>query len=543
MKKILLWFVLGLFISVCVTPSWAVSNYVADKVSTHLSETGINVLSLHKSPYDLLGRKISIGQVEIGRPGKFGFDKAAAKNYNIDLQGIFYRNDRAISNNNVDNHATMVATIMVSHDKRLPGVAPKAKLYSSAIGALRKNGQPLECLATQHIAAQNSDDIRAINISFGESLDRDPRENAKLDGNALLTQCIDWSARVHDVIYVVAGNQGSGGIPIPTDNFNGLVTAYSTKRNDKFTKVDFANLSALPEGVGKSTIQREINNGVRRAVGIVAPGHKIPTYNLEGMLERTSGTSFAAPQVTASVALLQEFGDRQILGVTKESSPQTPTHWTTDARHHEVMKAVLLNSADKIEDDGDGLLLGMARTMLNKNNLTWFESDAFSNSKIPLDIQMGTGHLNTLRAYEQFNPGQWSSETSVPNKGWDYRTVNSNSLRDYAIDRSLKESSYVAITLAWDRLVELDDRNKNLKFDENESFRDRGLNNLDLYLMSAEETNTEKYVCASNSDVDSVEHIFCKVPTTGNYKIRVVYDRQVNEPEQPFGLAWWTVEK
>jgi hypothetical protein len=540
MKKNSFWFALGLIVSVLITPNWAVARDSAE-VNMHLAEAGINALALHQAPYDLLGRKISIGQVEIGRPGKFGFDKAAVKNPELDLQGIFYRNDRAVSNNNVDNHATMVATIMVSRDKKLPGVAPKAKLYSSAVGALRKNGQPQECLTTQHVAEQNGGDLRAINFSFGESLQRDPRENAKLDGNALLTQCIDWSAKTHDITYIIAGNQGSGGIPIPTDNFNGIVTAYSTKRNDKFAKVDFANLSALPEGIGKSLIEREINLGERRSVGIVAPGHKIPTYNLEGALEHASGTSFAAPHVTASVALLQEFGDRSIRAQAKSGKSSSQSHWSTDARHHEVMKAVLLNSTDKIQDRGDGLLLGMTRTLSNKNNQTWFESDAFERPKIPLDIQMGAGHLNTMRAYEQFNPGQWSPETPIPNKAWDYRTVTVNSAIDYALEKPLKKDSYAAITLAWDRLVELNDRNKSLRFDEDESFRDRGLNNLDLYLMPVEEADTAKHICASNSDVDSVEHIFCKIPTMGNYKIRVVYRQQVNQPEQTFGLAWWTV--
>jgi hypothetical protein len=98
----------------------------------------------------------------------------------------------------------------------------------------------------------------------------------------------------------------------------------------------------------------------------------------------------------------------------------------------------------------------------------------------------------------------------------------------------------VAITLAWDRLVELNDLNKNGKFDMREGFRDRGLNNLALYLMPANRESVGS-TCASISDVDSVQHIFCPVPTTGNYKIRVQFRHRVNEANQPYGLAWWTV--
>lgn len=38
----------------------------------------------------------------------------------------------------------------------------------------------------------------------------------------------------------------------------------------------------------------------------------------------------------------------------------------TDYRQAEVMKAILLNSADKLQDKGDGNLLGMTRTVLTQ---------------------------------------------------------------------------------------------------------------------------------------------------------------------------------
>jgi hypothetical protein len=64
----------------------------------------------------------------------------------------------------------------------------------------------------------------------------------------VLTQCIDWSARVHDVLYVIAGKPSDGGIH-PTDNYNGITTAYTAQRQGVFSKVDFANLSAAPVGL------------------------------------------------------------------------------------------------------------------------------------------------------------------------------------------------------------------------------------------------------------------------------------------------------
>lgn len=172
-----------------------------------MSSNGIDALKLHKAPYNLIGRKIAIGQVEIGRPGKFGVDKAVSKNRSVNITGVFLRNSPAKSNSGVDPHAYNVAGVMVSTDKGFPGVAPGARLFSSAVGST-KMGQPEECLSAQHVALQNGGDVRVINFSFGEPLNRDPRPEAVLDGNALLTQCIDWSTRAHNVLYVIAGNQG-----------------------------------------------------------------------------------------------------------------------------------------------------------------------------------------------------------------------------------------------------------------------------------------------------------------------------------------------
>ena len=497
------------------------------------SDAGIGAIKLHEAPYNLLGRKIGIGQVEIGRPGKFGIDKVNSVYSKINPKAVFFRDEPAKPDSNLDNHAFMVAGVMISQDKFLTGVAPLAKLYATAVGSFSIGGQPEECLASQHIANQNSGDVRAINFSFGESLERDEREDAKLDGKALLTECIDWSARVHNTLYVIAGNQGRGGIPIPTDNFNGITTAYTTKRNDRFVKVDFANLSSLPVGIGRSTIKKEINFGERRAISLLAPGSQISVHNKEGKPEQVSGTSFAAPHITASVALLQEYGDRK--------TNQGVSNWTTDARRHEVMKAVLLNAADKIQDTGDGSLLGMERTTIGEKNLTWLDSDAYTNPRVPLDIEMGTGHLNVFRAYQQFSSGQISPEQLAPNIGWNYGQIAVNRSQDYLIEKPLKAGSHAAITLTWDRLVALNDFNNDGQYNIGETFRDRGLNNLDLYLISAEESSNLRSTCSSLSYEDSVEHIFCPIPKDGRYKIRVVYRRQLNEPIQNYGLAWWTV--
>ncbi|MBD2631399.1 S8 family serine peptidase [Aphanizomenon flos-aquae NRERC-008] len=507
--------------------------FAGNKLANFLDTNGIDALKLHQAPYNLTGRKIAIGQVEIGRPGMFGWDKAVSKNRSVSPLAVFLRNAPAKSNIGVDPHAYNVSGVMVSQDKAFPGVAPNARLYSSAVGSVKKIGQPEECLSAQHIALQNGGDVRAINFSFGEPLDRDPRPEAILDGNALLTLCIDWSSSVHDVVYSIAGNQGKGGVPIPTDNFNAINVAFSSEQKGIFNKVHVSNLTSANQAIENRLAGKEFNLAGRSAISLVAPGTNLPLLNPDGKLNKSTGTSFAAPQVTATVALLQEFVDKQLR--TKQP------HWTINARRHQVMKAILLNSADKIKDSGEGLRLGMTRTLIDKQNLDWLATAAYKNAKIPLDAQMGAGHLNAFRAYQQLNGGEWKPTLTVPPIGWDYGIINTNSSQEYALEKSLKKNSFVAITLSWDRLVELNDKNNNQQYDLDETFVNKGLNDLDVYLVQENGKNDQVVVCASMSELDSIEHIFCPVPTHGNYKIRVQFKKQINKPTQSYALAWWTV--
>jgi subtilisin family serine protease len=156
------------------------------------------------------------------------------------------------------------------------------------------------------------------------------------------------------VLYVTGGPEAGGGLgPIPSDNYNGITVQSSTKINSVGQYRRVADTNDYDDS--KDAF------GPRTSTELLAPGDSIDTARIGGVIGSSSGTSFAAPHVTGTVALLQQYANQRI--------PNAP-HWTADARQHEVMKAILVNSADKVQDTGNGRLLGMEKTIVDVNEVT-----------------------------------------------------------------------------------------------------------------------------------------------------------------------------
>jgi hypothetical protein len=495
---------------VSIRASWA--------SSASIGEDGINSLSL-----GLDGTGVLIGQVEDGRSGKQGYDGDGFASPNTFPTGVYFGEFVGMDdpNDHVETHATEVAQVMIGKlgpgdtGAAWEGVDPNAQLHSIAIASSAE-------LAFNRAATLNGGLVRAINYSAGQELDFFEEE----DGNSHLTQFVDWSASFHDVVYVVAwGNVDSPELRKPQDNFNGITVAASEPTED-----DLGVYKRYAINVNASSGDAA---GDRTSIDLIAPGKDIrllEPINDEDVFR--DGTSFATPHVTGAVALLQQYSQRQM------DSPIFNPRFTVNSQRHEVMKSILLNSADKLNG-----VHGSKRTVVDGSNLDWTQSEAFNSQFISLDNQMGAGALNVGRAVQQFSSGEYAPGT-VPLIGWDYGSIGgSDAIQEYYFDRALDGDKYIAITLTWDRKVT---KTSPGGYNEGDDFFhyteiSQVLNNLDVYLMPAASNDlVNDSIWSSRSFEDNVEHIFFNDFDTGTYKIVVKHNAAGTlGTSQNYALAWW----
>ena len=148
-----------------------------------------------------------------------------------------------------------------------------------------------------------------------------------------------------------------------------------------------------------------------------------------------TGSSFAAPIVASAVSVLDSAAYQAGL--------------SADARDAMVIKAVLMNSADKTAGWNNGQVSNV---------------NGGVNTAQALDYSAGTGRLDMARAYGQFLTGSLDPHLQPPSlsnltanignvqpNGWDLGTVQHGTPNEYFLSGAETAGSMLTVTLDWFR--------------------------------------------------------------------------------------------
>lgn len=475
-----------------------------------LGPDGVNSLAT-----TLDGDGILLGEADLGRSGKADYDSDILSSENTRPTGVYQQGFSGMAPMDafVDQHATVVAQQMIGTGL-IQGVSPAADLHSIGISDLNDDSEVAQAL--NQLAELGGGLVKATSISF---YGRFQPFIEGPDGNSHFTQFVDWSARKQDVLYTVAwiDSDSPDEIGKPEDNYNGITVAASEQIDDAGPFRRFS---------GRNAFDADLGDAAR--IDLLAPGDNLLVLPWNDIPVLAGGSSLATPHVTGAVAQLQQYIDQQI----GNGNPR----FGFFAYRHEVMKALMLNAADKLEG-----VHGSTRTVVDFQGFNWRVSEAWGSDEIPLDDQMGAGHLNVLRAVQQLSPGEYDPGI-IPSIGWDYDTIGgSGSRTEYIFDSEIG-GDYLAVTLTWDRRVELTDPDNTYEAGDlffTQPLED-SLNNLDVYLLPADSNDLNDAITKSVSFDDSVEHIFYDNFPPGEYKL-VVHNNFFNGigDSQNYALAWW----
>lgn len=399
----------------------------------------------------------------------------------------FVTTEPANTGDDVFGHGSAVAGVILSNDATFKGIATDAR-YVNARVLDSNNGFAGSAQVINGTGFALANGANILNLSLG-FFGGDTSGNSSL---ALMCDYISSTLRVP--VVVAAGNDGNSANPRPRgpgDAFN-VFSVGATAANTYDQIVGFSSHGPTTDGRIKPDIS--------------APGQNINTLNDDwetgSDFETWSGTSFAAPNVTGLLAAQMDYGF-------------THGHSTDPL----VLKATLLNSAEKVNDRGNNAW--EPRTTVINGGVTSYTS--------PLDDNSGAGQIDGEALFHQYKSGDVGSGT-VPAVGWDFSSLQPLDEIIYNLGTLLGGSDLVA-TLTWYRHVSWIDTDNNNAINAGDVFtQDYSLSDLDLSVYF-----NGTLLAESVSSVDNVEHLYLQNIAEGNYEIRVTGHALVAED---YAIAW-----
>jgi hypothetical protein len=345
-----------------------------------------------------------------------------------------------------------------------------------------------------------------------------------------------------------AGNSGSAAntVGAPGAGYNTITVGALGNANTYDTAASFSSRSPQSFGYYNKNGAEVIVNGVRAAVDISAPGASLNSAfyggqnggnntTLAGSTNNTAtnqysqgiaGTSFSAPLVAGGASLVASAA-KTLAGLSSNQN----------ARQSVVVKALLLNGADKTSGWSNGQVLASAG------------GDSYISTTQSVDWVVGTGRMNLDTTFQLQVNGQidvtgtgQGQLGSVATSGWDYGNAMVGTNNDYVLANPILGNSTITTTLTWMRVREWDAVTGDLY--------EIAQANLNLSVWSLDQNNTfTDLVARSESFYNNVEHLTFTVPTTGRYGIRVEYGGNTfdnttnniwgtNSYLQDYGLSW-----
>lgn len=258
------------------------SNILADRNHYYRTNQDVAVarsllkLAAWPVPTTLCGTGVPIGLIDTG----VDLGHPMLKGASIRVLTLDRKDHRPASS----AHGTAVASMLVGRDAGLPWLSPGTRLL--AVDAFSRGRFGDERMEAWDLLAALDAVIRAgarvVNMSFAGN------------DNKMLADALDRAHKRGIVTVASVGNRGPQSPPLYPAAYEGVlaVTAVGAERR----------------------IYHRASRGDH--IDLAAPGVNVPTAGSEG-IEARSGTSFAAPFVTAAAAVAQRQGIRTVAGVRK----------------------------------------------------------------------------------------------------------------------------------------------------------------------------------------------------------------------------------